>query len=343
MSDKKILIENLATVLQKESEYYKRQPKTLDEYLVKFNESTEEQLLELYKKYSQLQLDRKVRESPEYKERMEREYIEHLLEEIYYDHCRTKLLPIHILTKYCKLSQWELEEAVSMLLYIPPKTVLWEGLKKHCFSDEENSRLWWISKYRELLIKTERAIESGDLEGQKRDLSSADTTAERTWSSYFFKPIDFIQWAKKNKISLPAKMENLVKKHTKGYVDLEAQCVEYQFKIEKLEAKIIDLEEQLKPLNRTTEKSYKQLIFILAYTMYSVNEYSDEVLATFLPKILQDTQSLRDDADLQLPFKLPCDKTITKHYNNSIYTLFHQNKFFIKTKLRPKRRPKNKK
>lgn len=323
MHDTKILIEELATVLRKEFEYNSRPPdETHDEFLVKCGLLTDKELLELEKKNIE-----------------KRDSYRNKLLQIYDEYCRNKSLPLQILEKYCKFDEWELEEAVSMLLYIPPKIIFWKDLKKYLYStEEEYEDLWLISDYQELMMRMQRAIKTNNLNGQKRNLSPADTTLKETWESYYFKPIDFIQWAKKNKISLPAKMENLVKKHTKGYVDFEAQCAEYELKIKELEAKGADVEEHLKPLQRSKEKSYQKLIFLLVNKGYGLQEFNDKNAETILEDILKDAQSIRDNADLKLPFELPCDKTITEHYNNSIDTLFHQNKPSIK---KTKRKPKN--
>ena len=57
-----------------------------------------------------------------------------------------------------------------------------------------------------------------------------------------FKPIDIVLWADNKGIELPNGIGDLVKKHTKGYVDLEAQCAEYLLRIKKLESRYTILE-----------------------------------------------------------------------------------------------------
>lgn len=342
MVNRQALIEKLVEVLQKESAFHKREPMTKDAYLVKFSDKTDNELLELGEEYQKKQNDRIKGVSAQNQEISNQDNKIHRLEEICQEHCDKKsfssALNIHdldILDYYCRLAQWELEEAVSMLLYIPPQTVCWESIKEHQNWWVEYPDLWWIDSYGKLMLQIKRAIEAKDLKGQKGDISQANTTLKDkeiwNWETYYFKPIDFIEWAKKNNISLPEKMEELVKNYTVNYIDFEAKYNELLKENDKLQ-------QTLKPLHVSTEKSYQKIIFLLLYGGYNLKKFDEENVKKILQEILMEAESLRDNADLKLPFELPCDKTITEHYNNSIDTLFHQNKPSIKkTKKKTKK------
>lgn len=159
------------------------------------------------------------------------EYVQDIVErEIYY-----YMMPDSVLERvylesiididfYCKMPMWNIKDAILLSL---DKTLC-------------TTELIWLNEYekrRQLLIKT---IECGDLDVKKEKSEKTNEDDE-----YQFRPLDFINWAKKKGIKLPQELGELVKKYNiSNDIDWEEKCVDLESRLQELEAKNLKLTQE---------------------------------------------------------------------------------------------------
>ena len=162
-----------------------------------------------------------------------------------------------VLKIFCQqTASWTFLETISLLSgYNPmwrdeikasakcPENVLTKAMGRCQVRDIGNEATLQVAKKTKYLTKLlESAIDIKELNPQINDKQEQ-----------IFKPIDIILWAESKGIQLPNGIGDLVKKHTKGYVDFEDEYTKLLQENEKLK-------ETLEPLHGSTKNSYLQMI-----------------------------------------------------------------------------------
>lgn len=226
------------------------------------------------------------------------------------------------ITKYeldvwAKKPYWTEIEALTLVLFgINPEKFHLQCWEDMSFTSEKKKLI-------EFLDLLGRSVKSKELTPLKKNVDNTNIREALHNIADLFKnpnrcfvPLNFINWVQK--FQKPNK--HLIKMVTKY-----SGSVNWETKYKELEAKFVDLKKEIKtkPLHGSEKSTYQKIIFILLYNGYGLKKFEDQPFDDNLQVLLKDAQSLRDDADLKLPFKLPCDKTITLHYN-TIKELFQK-------------------